>query len=82
MSDFGAGPAYGNWGSWPGHEGSVQPQKHLKGSMGPVYTQQPMTSEAMTGGRVSGDAAAPGPAWDAIFRAPLPPGTRGTKNYY
>ena len=53
----------------------------LKGSMGPVYMQAPMESEAMTGGRVSGDAAAPGPAWDETFRAPQATPTRGTKNY-
>jgi len=80
MSDFGAGPAYGNWGSWPGHDEAVRPMESLKGSMGPVFTQPPMESAAMTGGRVSGDAAAPGPAWDVQFRAPLPAGTRGTKN--
>lgn len=81
MSDFGAGPAYGNWGTWPGHDGAVMPMESLKGSMGPVFEQPVMTSEAMTGGRVSGTAEAPGPAWDAIFRAPMATPTRGTTNY-
>lgn len=81
MSDFGAGPAYGNWGGWPGHEGATTPMKSLQGTMGPVFTQQPMTSTAMTGGRVSGNAAAPGPAWDTTFRAPMATPTRGTTNY-
>ena len=82
MSDsFGKGPAYGSWPAWSGHEGATEPMKSLQGSMGPVYTQQPMTSEAQTGGRVSGDAAAPGPDWDECFRAPQATPTRGTKNY-
>lgn len=81
MSDnFGAGPAYGNWGTWAGHD-VERPMEKLKGSMGPVYMQAPMTSEAQTGGRVSGDATAPGPSWDETFRAPMATPTRGTKNY-
>jgi hypothetical protein len=46
------------WGGDPGHSGA-KPMMHLQGSMGPVYTQTPMDSEAMTGGRVSGTAEAP-----------------------
>lgn len=80
MGDFSNGPSYGTWSMTVGHS-AARPMEHLQGSMGPVYTQQPMESSAMTGGRVSGDAAAPGPAWDECFRAPLPAGTRGTKNY-
>ncbi len=79
MSDnFGAGPAYGNWDGDPGHEGAARPMESLKGNMGPVFEQPPMSSEAMTGGRVGGTDTAPGPAWDDTFRAPLPAGTRGS----
>ncbi len=80
MSDgkFGAGPAYGNWEGDPGHEGAARPAEHLKGNMGPVFTQPPLESVAMTGGRVTGDAESGGPAWDETFRAPLPAGTRGS----
>lgn len=79
MSDYAKGPAYGNFSLEMGHK-AARPQLHLQGSMGPVYTQQPMTSVAQTGGRVSGNAAAPGPDWDVCFRAPMATPTRGTKN--
>lgn len=80
-SDFGKGPAYGSWPAWSGHEGANQPMASLKGSMGPVFTQMPMDSEAMTGGRVATGAESPGPAWDECFRAPMATPTRGTHNY-
>lgn len=79
--NFGKGPAYGSWPAWSGHEGATRPMESLKGNMGPVYMQAPMTSEAMTGGRVSGTAESPGPNWDDTFRAPMATPTRGTKNY-
>lgn len=78
--NFGKGPAYGSWPAWSGHEGATEPMASLKGNMGPVYMQAPMDSEAMTGGRVSGTAESPGPAWDDTFRAPQATPTRGTKN--
>ncbi len=54
----------------PGHEGGSQPMRHLKGGMAAPNTQQPMTSEAMTGGRVSGDAAAPvAMGWDWYLKS-------------
>lgn len=77
MGDFGSGPAYGNWGGDPGHEGASRPMDSLKGGHGRDWVQQPMTSVAQTGGRVSGDAAAPGPGWDDCFRAPMATPTRG-----
>jgi hypothetical protein len=81
MADnFGAGPAYGNWGTWAGHE-ATRPMESLKGNMGPVFMQRPMESEAMTGGRVTGDAQSDGPSWDDTFRAPMATPTRGTHIY-
>lgn len=83
MSDVkfgGAGPAYGNWSVALGHN-AARPMESLQGSMGPVFTRPPLESEAMTGGRVSGDAAAPGPAWDDTFRAPMATPTRGNGLY-
>lgn len=80
-SEFAGGPAYGNWGSDLAHAGAARPMESLKGDMGPVFTQMPMESVAMTGGRVSGDAAAPGPSWDECFRAPMAPPTRGEGLY-
>lgn len=44
----------------PGHEGGSQPMRHLKGGMAAPYTQMPMMSEAMTGGRVTGTAMSDG----------------------
>lgn len=79
MSDYAKGPAYGNFSIEMGHA-AERPQLRLQGSMGPVFTRPPMESTAQTGGRVSGDAAAPGPAWDECFRAPMATPTRGTKN--
>lgn len=81
MSDFSKGPAYGGWGNDMGHEGATRPMESMKGSMGPVFEQPTMSSVAMTGGRVSGDAASGGPKWDECFRAPLPAGTRGNGLY-
>lgn len=78
---FGAGPAYGNWDGDPGHEGAPRPMESLKGNMGPVFERPPLESVAMTGGRVSGDAASGGPKWDETFRAPMATPTRGTTNY-
>lgn len=83
MSDAefgGAGPAYGNWSLALGHS-AARPMESLQGSMGPVFTQPPMESVAMTGGRVTGDAASGGPAWDETFRAPMAPPTHGTGLY-
>lgn len=81
MSEFNKGPSYGGWGNDMGHEGATRPMESLKGSMGPVYTQQPMESTAMTGGRVTGDAASGGPKWDECFRAPMATPTRGNGLY-
>lgn len=79
MSEFSKGPAYGSLSLSMGHSGA-RPMEHLQGDMGPVYTQQPMESHAQTGGRVSGNAAAPGGGWDGHVRAPMATPTRGTKN--
>lgn len=79
MSEYDKGPAYGNFSLEMGHS-AARPMLHLQGSMGPVYTRPPMESHAQTGGRVSGNAEAPGPAWDVCFRAPMATPTRGTKN--
>lgn len=79
MSDFGKGPAYGNWEGDPGHEGAARPMESLKGGPGPVFMQAPMESQAEGDSRHQAEPG--GPGWDDTFRAPLPAGTRGTKNY-
>jgi hypothetical protein len=80
MSEYSKGPSYGSLSLSMGHSGA-RPMEHMQGDMGPVFTQPPMESHAQTGGRVSGNAEAPGPAWDVCFRAPMATPTRGTKNY-
>lgn len=47
------------WGGDPGHSGA-KPMMHLQGGMAAPNVQMPMMSEAMTGGRVSGDAKSEG----------------------
>lgn len=79
MGDFGKGPAYGNWEGDPGHEGAARPMEHLKGGHGHEWMQTPMESTAQGDSRHIADPG--GPKWDDTFRAPLPVGTRGTKNY-
>lgn len=79
--DFASGPAYGSWGSDLAHAGATRPMESLKGSMGPVFTQQPMTSDTDTVGRGGASDKAPGPAWDECFRAPMAPPTRGEGLY-
>lgn len=49
------------WGGDPGHSGN-KPMMSLQGGMASPNTQAPITSEAMTGGRVSGTAESPGVA--------------------
>lgn len=57
------------------YHGSVQrPMEHLKGSMTGPYTQQPMTSEAMTNPR-SAAADNIGQTWNTTSLAPAPAGT-------
>jgi hypothetical protein len=55
------------WGGDPGHSGA-KPMMHLQGGMAAPHTQTPMTSEAMTGGRVGATDTAPiDTGWEAFL---------------
>lgn len=62
----------------PFHEGSEKPMSHLKGGMGEVHTQQPMTSD--NSGDTGGNTATPDIAgWASTSLAPSA-GTTGSND--